>query len=94
MPATALHGIHTERAIEDFPLSGRPVRPSLIHAYGAVKQLGYDTATEIAEAAARECKTVRQIIVERALLTPEQFDELTGPERVMQLGSRSAGMTL
>ena len=37
VPADALHGIYTQRAIENFPLAGRPVRPALIHAYGAVK---------------------------------------------------------
>ena len=37
VPADALHGIHTERALENFPLSHRPVHPALIHAYGAVK---------------------------------------------------------
>lgn len=35
--AEALYGIHTQRAIENFPISGRPVHPALIHAYGAVK---------------------------------------------------------
>ncbi len=37
VPAAALHGIHTERALENFPLAGRPVHPALIRAYGAVK---------------------------------------------------------
>ena len=37
VPAEALHGIYTERAVENFPLSGRRVHPELIHAYGAVK---------------------------------------------------------
>ncbi len=37
IPAGALHGIHTARAMENFPLSGRPVHPMLIRAYGAVK---------------------------------------------------------
>jgi aspartate ammonia-lyase len=37
VPADALHGIHTERAIENFPLAQRPVNLALIHAYGAVK---------------------------------------------------------
>jgi aspartate ammonia-lyase len=37
VPADALHGIYTERALENFPLARRPVNPSLIHAYGAVK---------------------------------------------------------
>jgi len=37
VPRGALHGIHTERAIENFPLSGRRVHTELVHAYGAVK---------------------------------------------------------
>jgi aspartate ammonia-lyase len=35
--AHALHGIHTLRAVENFPLSMRPVHPQLISAYGTVK---------------------------------------------------------
>jgi len=37
VPAEALHGIYTERAVENFPLAQRPVNPALVHAYGAVK---------------------------------------------------------
>ncbi|HNQ24763.1 MAG TPA: aspartate ammonia-lyase [Phycisphaerae bacterium] len=37
IPADALYGVHTARALENFPLSLRPVHPALIHAYGAVK---------------------------------------------------------
>jgi aspartate ammonia-lyase len=37
VPAEALYGIHTQRAVENFPLSGRPVHRHLIHAYGWVK---------------------------------------------------------
>jgi len=37
VPADALWGIYTERAVENFPLAHRPVHPALIHAYGAVK---------------------------------------------------------
>lgn len=33
----ALHGIHTSRALEHFPLAGRPVHPELARAYGTVK---------------------------------------------------------
>jgi aspartate ammonia-lyase len=35
--ATALYGIHTQRALHNFTLAGRPVHCRLIHAYGAVK---------------------------------------------------------
>jgi aspartate ammonia-lyase len=37
VPADVLHGIHTARALESFPLALRPVNPALTHAYGAVK---------------------------------------------------------
>jgi len=37
VPAEALYGIHTVRAVENFPLAGRPVSPALIRAFGAVK---------------------------------------------------------
>ena len=37
VPAGALYGIHTQRALENFPLSGRRFHRSLGHAYGLVK---------------------------------------------------------
>jgi len=37
IPADALYGIHTQRAVENFPLAGRTVRAELVRAYGAVK---------------------------------------------------------
>lgn len=37
VPAGALHGAHTERALENFALVGRPVHPALVRAYGTVK---------------------------------------------------------
>ena len=37
MPADALYGVHTVRAIENFPISRRPIHPALIRAFGAVK---------------------------------------------------------
>jgi aspartate ammonia-lyase len=37
VPAGALWGVHTARAVENFPLAGRPIPPSLICAYGSVK---------------------------------------------------------
>ncbi|MBN2636393.1 MAG: aspartate ammonia-lyase [Prolixibacteraceae bacterium] len=37
IPADALWGIHTARALENFPLSGKKVHPELIKAYGEVK---------------------------------------------------------
>lgn len=37
VPAGALYGIHTVRALENFSLARRPVHPELVRAYGAVK---------------------------------------------------------
>jgi aspartate ammonia-lyase len=37
VPAAALHGVHTERALENFPLARRPVHPELARAHGTVK---------------------------------------------------------
>ncbi|MBN2467860.1 MAG: aspartate ammonia-lyase [Deltaproteobacteria bacterium] len=37
VPAESLWGIHTLRALENFPLSRRPVHPELIKAFGTVK---------------------------------------------------------
>jgi aspartate ammonia-lyase len=37
VPADCYYGIHTVRALENFPLSCRPVHPALVSAYGYVK---------------------------------------------------------
>jgi aspartate ammonia-lyase len=37
VPAQCLHGAHTERALENFPLTGEPVHGELARAFGAVK---------------------------------------------------------
>jgi aspartate ammonia-lyase len=37
LPAEARYGIHTARALENFPLAGRVVHPALARAFGEVK---------------------------------------------------------
>lgn len=37
VPANSLFGVHTIRAVENFPLAKRPVHTALVSAYGAVK---------------------------------------------------------
>jgi aspartate ammonia-lyase len=37
LPTDALHGIHTARAMDNFPLTCRPVHTELVRAYGQVK---------------------------------------------------------
>jgi aspartate ammonia-lyase len=63
LPDQALHGIHTARAVENFPLMGRPMHRSLILALGAVKlaalrtnrRLGYFPDQAKAEAMVEAC---------------------------------------
>jgi len=56
-----------------------------------VEVIGYEAAQEIALAARAEGKTVRQIVLERGLMTEDRFDELISPERVTRLGSPARG---
>jgi aspartate ammonia-lyase len=82
LPAAALHGIHTARALENFPLLGRPVHPALARAYGAVKlaalrtnrALGYFPDGAKADAMARAC----QELLEGALAPGIVVDALQG----------------
>ena len=64
VPAEALYGASTQRAVENFPISGQTMDPAIIHAYGLIKEaaalanaklgeLPQDVAEAIA-AAARE----------------------------------------
>ncbi len=63
IPADALWGIHTARAIENFPLTGEKIHPELIKAYGEVKlactqvnnQLEFWDSSEKAEAIEKAC---------------------------------------
>jgi aspartate ammonia-lyase len=64
VPDEARYGIHTLRALENFPLLGRPVHPGLARAYGAVKlaaartnrALGYLPDATVADALERACR--------------------------------------
>ncbi len=63
IPSEALWGIHTARAIENFPISGNPVHPELLKAFGEVKlacaqtnnQLGFWKDTQKVEAIEKAC---------------------------------------
>jgi aspartate ammonia-lyase len=52
-----------------------------------VALLGYEQATELARAVADEGKGLRQLAIERGLVSAETFDELTSPESVTRLGT-------
>jgi aspartate ammonia-lyase len=64
LPARARHGIHTARAVENFPLLERPVHGQLVRAFGAVKlaavrtnrALGHFKEAARADAMERACQ--------------------------------------
>lgn len=49
LPADALYGIHTARAIINFPIAQRPVHTALIRAYGLVKLACLQTANQLGQ---------------------------------------------
>jgi aspartate ammonia-lyase len=52
-----------------------------------VEMFGYERTQALAARANAENKSVREIILEERLLTPEQFDQIISPENVARLGS-------
>jgi aspartate ammonia-lyase len=67
VPADALWGIHTLRSVENFPLSGRRVPPSLIHAYGLVKQACARSNRELGSMPAGAAEAIESAAAEMAL---------------------------
>jgi aspartate ammonia-lyase len=77
IPEDVLWGIHTARAVENFPLSGKPVHVELIKAYGEVKlactqtniQLGFWKETpEKADAIEKACFELSQGLLNEHIL--------------------------
>jgi aspartate ammonia-lyase len=52
-----------------------------------VEKIGYEAAEHLAAEAATGQKDVRQLVIDRGLLTAEEFDELTSSQKVTKLGS-------
>ncbi|MFN3533752.1 MAG: class II fumarate hydratase, partial [Candidatus Brocadia sp.] len=45
--------------------------------------IGYDNAAKVAKKAHKEGKTLKEAAVELGLLTPEKFDEVVRPEKMI-----------
>jgi len=68
LPRTARHGIHTLRALENFPLLGRPAHSELLRAFGAVKlaalrvnhALGFFPDETLAKAIEEACRELME----------------------------------
>jgi aspartate ammonia-lyase len=52
-----------------------------------VEKIGYKTAQEVAAAAKKENKTIRQIVLQRKIMNETEFDSLISPQKVTMLGS-------
>jgi aspartate ammonia-lyase len=52
-----------------------------------VSKIGYEQATELAQALLQSDQSLRELVVERRLATAEQFDQLVSPESVTRLGT-------
>jgi aspartate ammonia-lyase len=53
-----------------------------------VDLIGYAEAEAVAQAAEESGQSIRRIVVQRGLLTAEQFDQAVAPEAVTRLGSK------
>jgi aspartate ammonia-lyase len=62
------------------------VRASTACATALLSEIGYEAAQQVAAAAAQEGRTVRDLAVERGLMSAERFDELVSAENVTRLG--------
>ena len=58
VPADALFRASTARAVENFPISGTPLPPPLIHAYGRIKRAAAETNAELGELAPDLAKAI------------------------------------
>jgi aspartate ammonia-lyase len=70
----------------DLPRCREHVHGSTATVTALVDHLGYERAVEVALAARDARQSIRNVVLERGLMTAEEFDELTSPERVTRLG--------
>lgn len=83
LPANVYYGAQTQRAVENFPVSGRPLPPQLIHALGLVKQAAARANYELGLLDERVANLIEQAAAEVASgLLDEEF-----PVDIFQTGS-------
>jgi aspartate ammonia-lyase len=76
-----------EQMVVDEDRCRRQVENSTASVTALVGLIGYEQATELARAVVTEGKGLRQLAIERGLVSAETFDELTSPECVTRLGT-------
>ncbi len=83
VPADALYGATTQRAVENFPISGRPVPHAIVHAYGHIKAACADVNHALGRLSAKRHKS----IVEAAQEVARGLHDAHFPIDVFQTGS-------
>ncbi|MEY4483254.1 MAG: hypothetical protein RL693_706 [Verrucomicrobiota bacterium] len=66
VPATALYGASTQRAVLNFPVSGRPVPYPVVHAYGLIKWAAAKVHAELGILPQDKAKLIEQAALEVA----------------------------
>jgi fumarate hydratase class II len=83
VPSQALWGAQTQRAVENFPISGRPIPPRMVHAFGRVKRA---TAIVNLERGALEAQIAKAIVTAATEVAEGKLDAQF-PVDVFQTGS-------
>ena len=83
VPATALYGAQTQRAIENFPVSGWPLPAPFIHALGLIKAAAAEANGELGLLDAERVKAIRKA----ALAVAAGRHDAEFPVDVFQTGS-------
>lgn len=55
-----------------------------------IEVIGYEAAQDVGRIARQTGNTIKEVVLQRALLSAEQFEQLVSPESVMRLGSSVA----
>lgn len=58
VPADALYGASTQRAVLNFPVSGQPLPPAVIHAYGRIKAAAARVNHQLGMLSAERCQLI------------------------------------
>ncbi len=66
----------------------RHVASSTAAVTALVEEIGYEKASELVNQSRTRGISIREAALESGLLTPQKYDELVSPERVMRLGSQ------
>ncbi|NPA07157.1 MAG: class II fumarate hydratase [Chloroflexi bacterium] len=69
---------HITRLVERNPILGTALNPII----------GYDKAAEVVKKALREGKTVKEVVIEMGLLTPEEAEKVLDPRKLTEPGLR------